>query len=129
MQKCKNPECRVQFDPLYPQQKYHDPECRQVHYYARTLQRPYPGLTTTTVGDIGEYRVGVDLLKKGYDVFKSMCGNGWADLIVAVDRKLSTVGVRTGYRKAGTVWYNKRDLETDIVAVVLPDEIIYIPPF
>src|SRR5271167_3570192 len=104
MQKCKNPTCEVQFDPL-PNQKYHDDECRKAHYYARTFKRPYPDLTTTTVGDIGEFRVGIDLLSKGYDVFKSMCGNGWADLIVAVDRKLSTIGVRTGYRTAtGGIW-------------------------
>jgi Holliday junction resolvase-like predicted endonuclease len=85
-------------------------------------------LTAATVGDIGELRVAADLLARGYDVFKAVCRNCWTDLIVRIDGKLLSVEVKTGHRTpSGKLRYPKPQAGSDVIAVVLPNEIIYLP--
>jgi hypothetical protein len=126
---CRNPECGAQFEKTSNRKVYCKPTCQEEHYYVKTRAYADSGLTRTTVGDIGELRVGVDLLARGYDVFKSLCGNCWTDLIVAIDGKLLSVQVRTGRRtSSGTLMYPKDKEHSDMTAVVLPNEIVYLPP-
>jgi Holliday junction resolvase-like predicted endonuclease len=81
------------------------------------------------VGDIGELQVAADLLAKGHDVFKSICRNCWTDLIVRIDGKLLSVEVKTGHRApSGKLTYPKPREKSDVIAVVLPSEIVYLPP-
>lgn len=127
MRKCENPTCDVRFEPV-GRQKYCTRQCCADHYHQRTFKQAYPGVTKSTAGDIGELRVGVDLLAKGHDVFKSLSVNGEIDLIVAVNGLLRTVQVKIGHRSAtGELRFPKPKSKTDIVAVVLADEIIYLP--
>ncbi len=128
---CENPECNQPFWRASKHQKYCEPECRQQHYYAKNRNTTYPtSLTTGSIGTIGDLGVAADLLKRGYDVFKSISPACWTDLVVYVDGRFQSVEVKTGYRTAtGRLVYGKPRTKTDIVAVLLPNEIVYIPPF
>jgi|SRR5208282_862258 len=126
--RCANPECDELFDPSTPRQKYHNPSCQRGHYSAKHSAVAYPDLTTGTVGTIGELRVATDLLTKGYDVFRSVSTNCWTDLVVNVDGKFLSVEVKTGRRaKNGGIQHPKPKTKTDVLAIVLPNEIVYQP--
>ncbi len=70
-----------------------------------------------------------DLLTRGCDVFRAVSTNCWTDLIVRIDGKLKSVEVKTGHRTpSGKLQYPKPKEESDVIAVVLPTEIVYLPP-
>jgi len=126
---CANPECEELFVSLSHRQKYHSPDCRKDHYAAKHRTVTYPDLTTGTTGTIGELRVVIDLLEKGYDVFRAASTNCWTDLVVAVSEGFKSVEVKTGHRTpSGKLQYPKPKEKSDVIAVVLPTEIVYLPP-
>lgn len=76
-------------------------------------------LPSGTKGAMGEYLVCVDLLNKGYEVFRSVSPNTSCDLVILKDGKLRTLEVKVGkQRKTG---------EADIWATVTFDKIFYEP--
>ena len=92
------------------------------------------GIPTGTVGAIAELGVAIDLLRKGFHVFRALSPNCSCDLAIVADTQLYRVEVKTGHRdKDGHpsppyVKKHKREL-FDIIATVLHDtnEIIYTP--
>lgn len=91
----------------------------------------YPGLATHTVGAIGELRVSVDLLRLGYEVFRAISATASCDLAVLQNGRLLRVEVRTGYesRHSGKITGNfEKQFRADILAIALPDRIVYRPP-
>jgi hypothetical protein len=108
-------------------QKYCSAECQREDYYNRTHQQAYPELSTGTVGSIGELRVCADLLAKGYAVFRAVSVNCWTDLVVQVGDKFFSIEVKTGQRMpSGKLRFPKPRAKTDIIAIVLPDGIVYL---
>ena len=88
---------------------------------------PVTDISTGTRGAIGELRVCSDLLAKGYAVFRSVSPSCFCDLVIAKGGQLRTVEVRTGKRtRTGELSY-PHDNRADVMAVVLPDEIVYLP--
>lgn len=87
-------------------------------------------LPTSTVGAISELRAASDLLGKGYHVFRALSPACPCDIAVLRDGKLLRIEVKTGYRTATGKLYKSpaHNNEFDILAMVLPDEIIYEPP-
>lgn len=90
------------------------------------------GNSRATTGAISELRVSVDLLSKGYNVFRALSPNGPCDLAVLRDDKLLRIEVRTTYISYTGKPYktkNKKDDPNNIdhYAWVLPNEIIYEP--
>lgn len=86
------------------------------------------GLSKGTVGAIQELKVAVDLLSKGYEVFRAESPACSCDLVVLKNNKVYRVEVRTGYRnRHGTLLYSKDRIKADYTAVVVLDEIVYIP--
>jgi hypothetical protein len=84
-------------------------------------------ISTGTVGAIGELRACSDLLSKGYAVFRSVSPACFCDLVIAKDGRLTTVEVRTGTRTTkGDLYYSKEN-RAEVMAIVLPDEIVYLP--
>ncbi len=80
----------------------------------------------TTSGAISEYRAIADLLAKGFEVFRSAALASSCDLAILKDNSLFRVEVRTGKRSAtGKVYRPVQKVNTDILATVLPDQIIY----
>lgn len=117
---------RVQF--------YCDSGCRR-----QSLKREYrrlnpaPLIPPGTVGAISELRVSVDLLRQGVHIFRALSPNCPCDLVILRNGIALRVEVRTGYRtkdKMGKIQFpnHRKDKgKYDVIAIVLPDEIIYQP--
>lgn len=69
----------------------------------------------------------VDLLEKGFEVFRSLSPNCSCDLIIQKDNKLQRVEVRTGFVYKEKIAVSRK-IRADILAIVLPKgKIIYEP--
>ena len=92
----------------------------------------FKGKNTATTGAISELRVAVDLLAKGYDVFRALSPSCPCDLAILKDGKLLRIQVRTGAISPSGKLYgvtDKRDDRNsiDVYANALPHKIIYEP--
>lgn len=113
-------------------------------YCSTTCSRAYTGFKGSyknvpngTVGAIAELEVACDLMKKGYEVFRSLSQSCSCDLAVLKNERLTRVEVKTGYRnKNGRISYPEykkhsrlKRLKFDIIAIYLHEsnEIIYRP--
>lgn len=90
----------------------------------------YPGLPTGTVGAINELRVSVDLMARGYAVFRALSPSCPCDLAILKDDNLIRVEVKTGYRLCnGRPTISKVKIlehqSRGILALVVGPEIIY----
>ena len=90
------------------------------------------GKTSATTGAISELRVAIDLLAKGYDVFRALSPNCPCDLAILKDHKLLRIEVRTTHISTSGKMYRTISQtddkgNIDIYARVLPDKIIYEP--
>lgn len=112
-----------------PQTLYCSPQCqRDNHDKEYRDLNPHPKLAAGTIGAIGEYRVILDLLAKGFDVFHAVSPSCSCDLAVLKNGKLFRIEVRTGHYVRGGKYYYTPSFRTDIMAIVLSDKIAYHPP-
>lgn len=94
---------------------------------------PSLGLSTATTGAVGELLVAVDLMKRGFDVFRALSPSSSCDLAFVNKGRLIRVEVRTGYlRSDGKVSFytSKRDEgRSDLYACVVhaSNTIHYVP--
>jgi Holliday junction resolvase-like predicted endonuclease len=90
------------------------------------------GRSATETGTISELYACLDLMKKGYDVFRAVSGGQFCDLIAYKNNKFYRVEVRTGYRGSnGKITFpRKRDewVIKDIYAVYISsdDVVVYL---
>jgi hypothetical protein len=82
---------------------------------------------------MSELRVAVDLMLKGYDVFRALSSQTGCDLVIIKQNKILRVEVRSGRqskRGARMFWTKPKatKIAFDIFAVVLDDSIVYRPP-
>lgn len=131
--------CKKEISPTrLPFVKYCSLTCSKLKarhdYHSKngTVKGEIPSLT---VGTISELVVAVDLLSRGYGVFKALSPSSCCDLAVLSGRLLIRVEVTTGhYSASGKPTYlraKERQRENDrydILAVVLTDQVLYIPP-
>lgn len=88
-------------------------------------------LNTCNVGALHEILVCADLLKQGYDVFRSVSSSSSCDIIAMKNKVIHRVEVTTGrYDNYGVVIHAKKDFNKfDILAVVTrTDRIIRYTP-
>jgi len=90
------------------------------------------GNSSSTTGAISELRVAVDLMAKGFDVFRALSPACPCDIVVAKNNTLLRIQVRTSYISVSGKMYkhaSKRDNpdDIDLYAWVLPNEILYEP--
>ena len=78
------------------------------------------GLSSGSVGAVGEMRVAIDLLVKGYEVFRSISPNSSCDLIVCKNGDVYRIEVRTGRPNLNgeLVCTRKGLLEGDVLATI-----------
>lgn len=82
-------------------------------------------LASGTIGTLGELRVAIDLLLKGYDVFRAISPSCSCDLAVLRNSKLIRVEVTTGHyyygklRPSSVKKYQRH--QYDVLATVSPD--------
>ena len=111
--------------------KFCSGECRKKHIAARYREaNPVPTAPISNIGAVSELRVSIDLLQRGYHVFRALSGSALVDLAILKDGKLITVEVTTGHCSAasGKITHPSKDLSRfDVLAVVLPNRIIYTP--
>jgi hypothetical protein len=124
--------CAKPFTPHHHQQVVcSDADCRKVRNQQRNAGRPnwrrYPHLNDSTVGAIGELRVSTDLLERGFDVFRALSPSASCDLAIIRDGKFLRVEVRTGHENGKGGFLVRRNGSYDIIAIVLPDRIVYEP--
>ncbi|MGH7745478.1 MAG: hypothetical protein ACREQ5_11910 [Candidatus Dormibacteria bacterium] len=122
--------CSKPFAPKTSWQKVCLKACRNA--LAKTPASAYPHLCTNAIGAIGELRVSVDLLAKGYEVFRAVSPSSSCDLIAIKNGRSLRLEVRTGrvYRTTGKMSYTiqpKDAGKSDHYAIVLTDEIVYHP--
>jgi len=77
-------------------------------------------------GAIGELKVCSHLLELDYDVFRAVSPACPCDLIVMINKKLFRIEVRSNtYSASGKPYPHNKKIRADILAMVLPDKIIY----
>ena len=122
--------CGTPFNAKSVRHKYCSEECAHGDF-ARTYRtsNKTPMLPTATTGTINELRVSLDLLNKGYEVFRPLTPNCSCDLAILKNSKLTRIEVTTGrYSQTGKVTYPPHKQEYyDIFAIVLPDKILSTP--
>ena len=115
--------------------KYCSYECYSIYNrekFDRDNPTTFRGNNSSTTGAISELRVAVDLMCKGYNVFRALSPSCPCDLAVLKNGKLLRIEVRTTYRsqtgQPNKVKASRDDKDNiDIYASVLADEIIYEP--
>ena len=125
--KCGNPlsQWRIKRHALYCSD-----ECKSSDY-ADKYRKSNPRINRdrNVVGVVSEHRVIVDLLNKGYEIFKAISPASSCDLAVLHGGKLLRVEVTTAhYSPTGKMAYSRHKRDNfDLMAIVLHDKIIYIP--
>ena len=90
------PVCHNEFEG-----HFHSIKCRGCKLKEKTEFSRYKraGISTSTVGAIQELLVSVDLMEKGYHVFRALSPSCPCDLFALKDGKAFDIEVRTAYRK------------------------------
>lgn len=121
--------CGKTFEHNQKDVRYCSSECRKEKYrqYTGRFSR-YPNISTGTVGALTELEVAADLLKKGYEVFRSLSPSASCDLAVLQNGVLRRIEVRTAYRgPSGVISTTRNGFRADHFAFHLGDEIVYEP--
>lgn len=117
--------CGQPFTSRQPRTLYcKNPVCRRRAYY-QLVDRGIPPGTVTVLSQL---RVEADLLQKGYEVFPSLSLNSSCSLMIFKQGRSFRIEVRTGREnpKAQFVFSRQRLDQVDVVAVVLPNRIVYL---
>ena len=125
------PNCKKEFEY---EKKYYRIYCTTE--YAHEAYRLKMGFTGTfdlpagTVGALAELTVAIDLLQKGYEVYRSLSPSCSGDLLIEKNKEFLKIEVRTGYRHSVTKHINTsyQNIHSSILAVVIFKEslIIYL---
>ena len=92
-------------------------ECRRKYYKQKNKTFD---LSTGKIGAIGELLVSVDLMKKGFEVYRALSSASSSDLIIKKDNKISTIEVRAGRILSNNeVSYPTNDIRSDVIAVII----------
>ena len=127
--------CQRELRVRRPNQLYCDKQCRN-DFYGHTTSRyadAVEPVSTMTSGAIHELRVAVDLMSRGYAVFRALSPHSPCDLIAYLPGRVPLrVEVRSAHRSpyTGVVQRPARmgeDHRFDVLAMVLLNDIVYDP--
>lgn len=124
--------CNVSFTHQDPQTKVCGKECRKkrmILAYGR--ERANKIMSPSTVGAVSEMLIAVDLLSRGYAIFRSLSPSCFCDLIAVKEGRILRVECRTAYKNQlnGTLSFpKKKNGEIDIFGLYVPlsKEIVYL---
>lgn len=128
---CEN--CKTKFEKTQNSRKrFCTIKCNKEYYkklYAKL--NPTPKCQPTTLGNVQEMRVIIDLLIRGFHVFRSCSHYAPFDIIMVNEGKFRVVEVVTGYYSgSGNINHGKKKLKKkwDYLAIVTRDgDILYEP--
>ena len=110
--------------------KFCSNRCSQLFQHAKyKILNEYTGLPTGTVGAMNELKVSIDLLRKGYEVFRALSPACSCDLAILKKNKLLRIEVKTGFFTPNKKINFPKNIKADSVALVIKDKIYYNPPF
>ena len=122
--------CEKCFETTRRQQVFCSHDCSKA-FSARghSERNPRQPLPTNTVGAIAELIVAVDLLRRGYSVFRALSPSCNCDLAVLKNHSLCRVEVKSAYLTVrGELSYPKCDASKfDVIALVRNSQIVYRP--
>lgn len=118
---------------VHGRRQYCSTKC--AHGKSNTAPRVYLsrqlGLSTGQLGAVGELVASVDLIRRGYEVFRAVSPACSCDLIILKNGMLRRVEVRTAYRNVnGTITYprqTKDEGRSDVFALIVDGGVIYEP--
>jgi len=102
-------------------------ECRPKDWKSKAM---YPLTTRFSTGSILELRVCIDLMAKGYEVYRAMSACAPFDLIVWTEDELRLVEVKSAYDRGGSKLWVPNGIHAypgTILAAVAIDRIEYHP--
>jgi len=101
------PNCSQSFSTRKSYQRFCSQSCQAAYWKEKnsfdSIGRE-SGLPTATVGTIGELAVALDLLRRGYHVFRALSPSCPADLVAYRDGDPLKIEVRTGYLRNGKLY-------------------------
>lgn len=119
--------CGKKFRGMY-NSKYCSKRCENINY--KTYRYfSYKGLSTHIIGTISELLVVIDLLKKGYEVYRPLTPTNSADLVFEKNNNLFKIEVRTAYKtKLNQIKCNLSNIRASILAKVFlaDNKIVYL---
>lgn len=100
MHKLKCEICREEFTSSQPHAKVCSEECRITKFSRRWGRRVTKdrGLSNNTIGTISEMLVVVDLMRKGWSVFRAVSFHCFCDVVAIKNCEVMNIEVRTGYK-------------------------------
>lgn len=124
--------CGTEFDTETKLKVYCSKKCQpnQIKTTACRSVLAKAGLATGTVGAIAELVVSVDLMKKGFEVYRALSQASSCDILALKNGKVYTFEIRTGQRSYnGVLTFSNQRIRGEYTAVVVhnTNEIIYMP--
>lgn len=120
MRLCKGCEEPLAAD-AHPARKWCSRACYARRYNARHFKHDL-GAQRGTVGAWAELVAAIDLMGRGFDVYRAVAPHAPFDLVAHKQGRLLRVEVRTGRRSAAGVPTCSRAGTYDLLAIVLPQE-------
>ena len=120
-------DCKKKFKGTRNQRR-----CSECILERRFPKRKPKGLISNgTTGAIQELKVSIDLMQKGFHVFRALSPSTFCDLFAFKDGNQFDIEVRTATRHSpiGKLSYPKKGIKAKYLALVIENEIIYDPPF
>jgi hypothetical protein len=128
-------QCGTEFTAITRLGRYCGHTCSAKHWQNRNMLPSLGaenGISKQNVGALNELRVSIDLLQRGYHVFRALSPACPCDLIAfAPDGKALMIEVKTAYARGDKVYVpgaqKLANHRFDILALALPDRLIYQP--
>jgi len=116
--------CGIEFTSKFYWTKTCSIECRKKHFNKNYGRKGLEKLSTNCVGAISELTVCVDLMRKGYSVFRAVAPHCLFDIVAYKENKILKVEVKTGYLSINGKVSNPQHphQDHDILAVVIREE-------
>lgn len=128
--KCANRKCNNEVKGNNPNKKYCSKTCCKEAHRKKTAWEGSV-LSSSMKGSISELVVAVDLMKRGWDVYRALSPAAPTDLIAIRDNQTIKIEVRSGSRDKNSSLcfprFKDRDSFSDQYAVVEGKDIFYIP--
>ena len=126
--------CKKEFTPKFRRTRFCSMKCSRRSYYDKNYtpsEYEQAHIGRSNVGAANELKVAADLMLRGFDVFRALSPQCSCDLAILRGGKLLRVEVRSGRpakNRKKPFWAKPKKGKSDLFALVLPAEIIYVPP-
>ena len=111
------PVCKKTFPPKYSHHRFCSNECKN-KYWNKYLKSGL-NLPNQTVGAISELLASVDLMKKGYEVYRALSPSSSCDIFALKNKISKKFEVRTGYYLPNKkIRYPKENIRAENISVV-----------